>query len=184
MSGSAYGKGPYGKGLYSSTGITNAAFRLLQPSRVTLSGGLVPILQGGLTVSGPPKITLSGALVPVAQTGSAYGKGLYGMGKYSRAPGVNYAAFTTLGPSQIMLSGDLVPIDPQRLQPIQAYTRIGVAGTTLRVGFHVIEQPDRVQLSGATLWQKVAVPPCAPWFFVGQPASWVAMPNSAGAMFP
>jgi hypothetical protein len=116
-------------------------------------------------------------------SGSAYGKGPYGRGKYSRAPGFNDAGVVLREPSRIQLSADLLPIAPSHLAPIVTYTRIRVAGMVIKVGFKVIDQPAVVQLSGYTLWPKVDVPPCMPWFFVGQPASWAAGPNSAGAMF-
>lgn len=93
-------------------------------------------------------------------SGSIYGKGRYGKGRYSRAGGSVIA-------------------------PITVFTRMRVAGRiVIQSGLDAIEQPATVQLSGETLWQKVAVPACMPWHFVGQPASWAATPNGAGAMFP
>jgi hypothetical protein len=92
-------------------------------------------------------------------SGSFYGMGPYGKGKYSRG------GFSLIA-------------------PIGVFTQIRVAGAVIRVGFHVIDQPTVVQLSGETLWAKVTVPACMPWFTVGLPASWTATPNSAGAMFP
>jgi hypothetical protein len=117
-------------------------------------------------------------------SGSAYGKGPYGAGKYSRAASVNDAAMALRQPTGIRFSADLLPIAPSDLAPIVNYTQIRVAGVILRVGMHVIEQPATMQLSGQTLWEKTTVPACQPWFFVGLPASWRATPNTAGAMFP
>jgi hypothetical protein len=117
-------------------------------------------------------------------SGSIYGKGPYGSGKYSRAPGVTNAGVVLQQSTGIQFGGELVPITPSRLAPIVVYTRMRIAGTIIRPGFHVIDQPAGMQLSGETLWQKNAAPVCMPWFFVGLPASWTVMPNSAGAMFP
>jgi hypothetical protein len=116
-------------------------------------------------------------------SGSIYGKGPYGKGKYSRGPGINDAGVVVIAPSRVALSGDLLPIAPNRLAIVN-YTQIRVAGTIIRVSMHVIEQAALVQISGETLWEKLAVPACMPWWFVGQPASWSARPNNAGAMFP
>jgi hypothetical protein len=117
-------------------------------------------------------------------SGSIYGKGPYGAGKYSRAAGISNAGIVLTQPSGIQFSADLLPISPTELAPIVNYTRVSVAGVIIRVGFHVIDQPATMQLSGQTLWEKTTVPACQPWFFVGLPASWTATPNSAGAMFP
>jgi hypothetical protein len=117
-------------------------------------------------------------------SGSIYGKGPYGSGKYSRAPSVNNAGVVLHQPTGIQFGGDLLPITPNTLAPIVVYTRMRIAGTIIRPGFHVIDQPAGMQLSGETLWQKNAAPMCMPWFFVGLPASWTILANSAGAMFP
>jgi hypothetical protein len=117
-------------------------------------------------------------------TQSLYGKGPYGRGKYSRGTGFEDAYIALREPASMRLSADLLPISVNMPAPIIVYTRMRVAGTVIRIGFHVIDQPASVQFSGETLWQKTAVPACMPWWFVGQPASWVATPNSAGAMFP
>lgn len=116
-------------------------------------------------------------------SGSVYGAGPYGKGKYSRAPGISNAGLQVAQPTGVQLSGGLLPISPNRFDVVQNYTAMRMAGAIIRVGFHHIEQPASVQLSGETLWQKVAVPACAPWFFVGTPASWAVLPNSAGVMF-
>jgi hypothetical protein len=117
-------------------------------------------------------------------SGSHYGMGPYGRGKYSRATGFNDAGIPLAQPSGVQLSADLLPITPNRLDVVRTQTRVLAAGIAIRVGFHHIAQPASVQISGQILWQKVAVPACAPWTMVGTPASWSVLANSAGAMFP
>lgn len=93
--------------------------------------------------------------------GSHYGLGPYGKGRYSR--------------SMYRNTGEA---------GAGSRTAMSLAASISAAGAHIIAERSSIVIGSQTMWAKIWSPPCGVWPFIAQPACFLALPNSAGNMFP
>ena len=115
-------------------------------------------------------------------SGSIYGAGPYGQGRYSQV-GIVDSDLPIIAQSAIQLSAIQVPITIGSVKAA-GWGSLQMSGAIIRVSMHAVLTPTNVQIGGQQLWAPIDVPACEPWFIIAQPACFRALPNSVGNMFP
>lgn len=114
-------------------------------------------------------------------SGSVYGQGPYGVGRYSRK--LTQTGIVHLQtPTRVQLTGT-TPLSNGTVI-IEGMTRVRMTGAltfSQRLG---IEAVGSVTIGGERMWSAIPVAPCQPWMFLTQCQCGSALPNPIGAMFP
>lgn len=114
-------------------------------------------------------------------SGSVYGQGPYGVGRYSRKL-TQTAIIHVQPPSRVQISAR-TPLANGTFR-IQGHGRVQITGQRETLSGMGIMAVGSVTLSGERMWSALAVAPCQPWTMLTQCQCGAGLPNPIGAMFP
>lgn len=201
MSGSAFGRGPYGRGPYSGTLPENAAAVAIT-GMVLGAGSTNAVVSAGAVVVN--SMTLgAGATSPFQEAGAAVVNANMVSVAFERLLAPSGAAVVNAqglaaAPTVDMISAEAVDgsrsvaafagqLDVNGWIAITSKSAIAI-GADVEVDYKPWQaiggQTLIVIQGGEILWGKIPVPSCGVWPFLAQSACYLALPNSAGDMFP
>lgn len=117
-------------------------------------------------------------------SGSFYGIGAYGQGRYSRL-GQEDGALVVAEPSYAIFGGEALPIE-EAAQFIERATRARFGGQAMRSrGAAITVSPSLARFRGTKMWDEIPAEECTLWPVLSWRASrGQALPNSFGSAFP